>query len=201
MASTSHWALPVHCELGPDRRSLRRGATRHLGLALAAAITYGAAMLGFLLLARAGESLAVQVLQYLLVAVAVGGFTATVLLAIAALRWYTWARHGYPPRLRLTARGLDLRYYTTVRYDLFFPWTELDRVELRWAWRRPYLCLSPKGAHRWVPPDSRLVADVERSMADFGSPFVVDLTFAGVPLTELDRLLRHYSGRRFGIRA
>lgn len=52
-----------------------------------------------------------------------------------------------------------------------------------------------------MPPDSRLVADVERSMADFGSPFVVDLTFAGVPLTELDRLLRHYSGRRFGIRA
>jgi hypothetical protein len=200
MGATSHWALPVHCELGPDPRSLRRGAIRHLVLALAAAITYGGAMLGFLLLARAGQSIAMQVVQYLLVAVAVGGFTATVLLSISALRWYTWARHGYPPRLRLTDRGLDVRYYTTTRYDLVFPWSELQRVELRWAWRRPYLCLTPKGPHRWVPRDSRLLGDVERSMADFGAPFVVDLTFAGVSLDELDRLLRHYSGRRFGIR-
>lgn len=196
MADVSHWALPVQCELGPSRTWLRSGAIRRLALAGVSIVAYAIAVALFLLLASADSSLAVSILRVLLVLLAVATFAGTVGWAIAAARWLSWSNHGYPPRLRLTPTGIDARYFTEDRYDLSIPWIEMEKISTKRVWGSTYLCISPLGPHRWIPPGADAADTVEKCFHIYGAPFVVDLTFSGVGLTEFDRLLRHYSGGR-----
>lgn len=197
--SAPQWALPVQCELGPSRTWLRRGARRRFVLAGASTLTYAAAVAAFLLLASADNRPVVSGLRVFVVVVALATFIGAIAWSVGGAKWFGWSRHGYPPRLRLTPVGLDARYFKDHRYDLSVPWTELERVSTKRVWGTTYLCIAPKGAHRWIPPDPDLVDAVERCMNVYGAPFVVDLTFSGVSLVELNRLLRHYSKGRIGL--
>jgi hypothetical protein len=193
----ANWALPVHCELGPGRLWLRRHALHRAATAVVATVVYGIALALFLLLGSSPSGPAVDGLRVLLVLIAIAAFVVAVVAAVSAARWFNWSIQGYPPRLRLTPRGIDVRCYTEQRYDLSVPWREMERVAIKEVWGRPYLCLTPKGPHRWIPEDSRLAASVESCFRTYGAPFVADLSLAGVSLEEFDRLLRHYSGGRF----
>lgn len=193
------WSLPLQCELGPSRTWLRRGAVRRFALAGGAAITYALAVAAFLLLASGDSSRVVSGLRVFVVLVAVATFVGAIAGTVSGARWFGWSNHGYPPRLRLTPAGLDARYFKEHRYDLSVPWSELERVGIKRVWGTTYLCIEPKGAHRWIPNDPDLVEAVEKCMNVYGAPFVVDLTFSGVGLGELDRLLRHYSKGRIGL--
>ena len=199
MPSATRWSLPVQCELGPSRTWLRRGAKRRFASAGAATVAYAAAVVAFLLLASAGGGPLVAGLRVAVVLVALGTFAGAVGWTVAGARWLGWSTHGYPPRLRLTPAGLDARYFRDNRYDLSVPWTELERLSTKRVWRTTYLCIAPKGPHRWIPPDPEMTEAVEKCMHVYGVPFVVDLTFSGVGPAELDRLVRHYSRGRIGL--